>query len=65
MSAEMYAVVEFNQASRRPEFADTEVYDDRDDALDSAAEFRKRAVEMGRRESYVVATVDWDSEDVL
>jgi hypothetical protein len=54
-----YAVVGYNQASRRPSllpFCAT-LHDTRDEAEEEAAEERVRTAKVGRGETYVVAEV--------
>lgn len=52
-----YVVVEFNQASGRPELASTDVHDDVGDANDQATAARERTAAVGRKERYAVAAL--------
>jgi hypothetical protein len=51
-----YAVVEWNQASHQPEFADTDIYETPAEAEEQAQYYRERLKESGsgRRETWTI-----------
>lgn len=62
-----YVILEWNQASRTPEVIDTDLYDERDDAVEHARSLLAANRSNGRREGYSVHELDdmpeWQDED--
>lgn len=52
--ADMFVIIEWNQASQRPSVASDEVYDDREDAENMAELLRLAMAKVGRGERYTV-----------
>jgi len=52
-----YVVIEFNQASGRPELATDELHETSDSAAEKAHEFTAENRALGRRETYAIGTV--------
>jgi len=53
-----YVILEWNQASRQPEVIDTDLYDERGDAVEHARTLLSANRSNGRREGYGVHELD-------